>query len=442
MRSPIAEFVEKYANSASSRFHMPGHKGRGVFGIERYDITEISGADVLYSPDGIILESENNATEIFHTGHTFYSTEGSTLAIKAMLALARANSKSNLILAARNAHKAFLYATALLDIEVRWLYSSRTEHIAAFSITPEEIEREIVSLSEPPMAIYITTPDYLGGMLDVKGISEICKKYSIPLLVDNAHGAYLNFTKESLHPIALGASMCADSAHKTLSALTGGAYLHIAGEMGEKYIEGAREYLSLFASTSPSYLILASLDAQNPYLDGEYRKKLSDTVSKIEIYKDKLRNIGYEILDTEPLKITVKTTDFGYTGYEISEILRKNSVECEYADYAYIVFMCTPENTDLDFERLYFTLKSVATKPKISYCEPRVPHGRFRISVREALFSEKEAVRVDFALGRISAGVSVSCPPAVPLVIAGEEITDEVIALLKFYGVEKISVVK
>lgn len=442
MKRPIVDFVEKYAKSDTARFHMPGHKGRDSFGIAKYDITEIPGADVLYSPDGIILESESNATEIFHTGHTFYSAEGSTLAIKAMLALTKANSKSNLILAARNAHKAFLYASALLDIEVKWLYSDGAEHIASFSITCEEIEREILSLNQKPMAVYITTPDYLGGMLDVRKIGEVCKKHSIPLLVDNAHGAYLGFTSENLHPIALGASMCADSAHKTLFSLTGGAYLHIAEEMGEKYIEGAREYLSLFASTSPSYLILASLDAQNPYLAGEYKKRLSDTVSKIKIYKNKLRDLGYEILDTEPLKITLRTTDYGYTGYEVSEILRKNLVECEYADYAYTVLMCTSENSESDFERLYLALKNVERKPKIPYREPKVPHGKFRMSVRDALFSEKETLKVDFSLGRIVGGISVSCPPAVPLVIAGEEITDEVIALLKFYGVEKISVVK
>ena len=132
MTTPIADFVKAYAKRGVSRFHMPGHKGRSVIGCEGLDITEISGADVLYSPDGIIAESENNASRLFGSAHSFYSTEGSTLAIKAMLALIKKSApvgRRTKVLAARNVHKAFIYACALLDIDAEWIYPARFTHL-------------------------------------------------------------------------------------------------------------------------------------------------------------------------------------------------------------------------------------------------------------------------------------------------------------------------
>ena len=243
---------------------MPGHKGRGSLGIEAFDITEISGADVLYSPSGIIAESEENATELFGTAHSFYSTEGSTLAIKAMLKLVTngtVQGERPLILAGRNAHKAFIFAAALLDFDIEWLFGEEGSHICECKITPAALDEALQKKKRLPAAIYITSPDYLGNIADIRGLSEVADRYGIPLLVDNAHGAYLKFLEPSMHPIDLGASMCADSAHKTLPVLTGGAYLHIA-KKAERFVDGARGALSLFASTSPSYLILQSLTLQ------------------------------------------------------------------------------------------------------------------------------------------------------------------------------------
>ena len=142
MTTPIADFVKSYAQREISRFHMPGHKGKEMLGCERLDITEIDGADVLYSAGGIIDESECNASELFGTKHSFYSTEGSSLAIKAMLALIKKRTpagKRTTVLAARNVHKAFIYACALLDIDAEWIYPSQFSHLCECNITPEEL---------------------------------------------------------------------------------------------------------------------------------------------------------------------------------------------------------------------------------------------------------------------------------------------------------------
>ena len=131
MKTPIYDFVKGYVDSEITRFHMPGHKGNGPLGCESLDITEIKGADVLCEAGGIIGESEENASRLFGTAHSFYSTEGSTLAIKAMLAVACAGKQRPLILAARNAHKAFLCAAALLDVDIEWIYPDKFVHIVS-----------------------------------------------------------------------------------------------------------------------------------------------------------------------------------------------------------------------------------------------------------------------------------------------------------------------
>ena len=194
MTTPIADFVKEYAKKDISRFHMPGHKGVAVLGCESLDLTEISGADVLYSPDGVIAESERNATDLFGSGHTFYSTEGSTLAIKAMLAIIKSKNTNAKILAARNVHKSFLYACALLDIKVEWIYPESFEHLCSCKIGARELSKALSQRETLPDAVYVTSPDYIGNISDIAKLSEECHETGIPLLVDNAHGTYLAFT--------------------------------------------------------------------------------------------------------------------------------------------------------------------------------------------------------------------------------------------------------
>ena len=213
MNTPICDFVRDYAAAQPVRLHMPGHKGRGE--AERLDITEIPGADVLYHPTGIILESERNAAALFGSRRTVYSAEGSSLSIRAMLFLAMQDSlqkgKKPRIAAGRNAHKVFITAAALLNLDVQWLYPETGGDLLSCNITPEGLE-EALSAGEPVTAVYITSPDYLGNVADIAGLSRVCRRHGCLLLVDNAHGAYLRFLPGERHPMAQGADLCCDSA--------------------------------------------------------------------------------------------------------------------------------------------------------------------------------------------------------------------------------------
>ncbi len=447
MKTPIVDFVREYAQKNSVRLHMPGHKGIKHLGVEHLDITEIDGADVLYSPDGIILESENNASELFGTEHTFYSTEGSTLCIKAMLGIATANRGVDrpIVVATRNSHKAFIYACALLDLEVEWIYPKENSHLCECIVTPQELEISLDSLDRKPSAVYVTSPDYLGNILDIKGLADVCHAHKIPLLVDNAHGAYLNFLPEPMHPISLGADMCCDSAHKTLPVLTGGAYLHISKDADEGYLEIAREKLSLFASTSPSYLILQSLDMCNAYLCNGYKEKLARLCDRLARLCDSLADKGYIISAREPAKILVDTSKSGFSGKSLAKYLRTQGIEIEFSDSDCVVMMFTPDNSESDIERVEKALlsfdfssaeKTYKTAPDVCVIPQRV------MGIREAIFAPSETVCVKNAAGRVCAAPTVSCPPAIPIVVSGEVVSAEHIRLFEHYGIKKISVVK
>ena len=232
MKTPICDFVSAYAAADPLRLHMPGHKGVPVLGAEPLDITEVPGADVLYDARGVIAESEGIAAGLFGSGRTLYACEGSSLAVRAMLYLALladgGGGARPLVLAGRNAHRSFLSAAALLDFDVEWLRPQPADSRLTCRVTPDALDARLAALPRRPAAVYVTSPDYLGHMVDVAGLSAVCRRYGVPLLVDNAHGAYLRFLPADAHPMTLGADMCCDSAHKTLPVLTGGAYLHIS----------------------------------------------------------------------------------------------------------------------------------------------------------------------------------------------------------------------
>ena len=439
MNTPICDFVRKYALDDNLRLHMPGHKGRGE--VERFDLTEIDGADSLYEASGIIKESEANASVLFGA-HTLYSAEGSSLAIRAMLYLATLGPSGEraLILAGRNAHKVFLSAAALLDFDVEWL--STDESYLSCTPTAEELSAKLDSMAKKPRAVYITSPDYLGNMADIGALARVCHDRGVKLLVDNAHGAYLAFTKPSMHPISLGADMCTDSAHKTLPCLTGAAYLHISRSAPDSLRARAKSALSLFGSTSPSYLILASLDMANAYLFSGYKEKLDKFIKKLDELKKNLIKVGYEVVGNEPMKLTIKPKSYGYTGYELADILKKNRIVHEFADPDYIVLMPTPEISDEELARLESALLTLEKKAPITTLPPRISLGDAALTPRKAILSEAELVSIDDAEGRILADTSVGCPPAVPIVVSGERISKEAKDAFRYYGIDSLFVVK
>ena len=443
MDSPIADFVKSYAASGTARFHMPGHKGRGPLGCEPLDITEIAGADSLYEAEGIIAQSEENARRLFGTGRSLYSTEGSSQCIKAMLQLILQNPRPGtapVILAARNVHKAFIYAAALLDFQPEWLWpEGDSDSLLGCPISPRGVARTMDALPEPPTAVYITSPDYLGNLADIKAIADVVHERGSILAVDNAHGAYLHFLKSSLHPMDLGADICCDSAHKTLPVLTGGAYLHISKSAPESFRKNARQAMALFGSTSPSYLTMASLDMCNVYLAGKFRQELAETCLRIEDLKARLKGRGWGVENSDPLRLCLRAPEGG-SGMELAQRLREKGMECEHADGDYLVLMFTPENSPEELERLEKALGYAPAPPAARKPMP-LPRAERVMSLRRAMLSPQETVPAGEALGRICGAPTVACPPAVPIAVSGERIGREALELFRRYGLESVDVV-
>lgn len=420
---------------------MPGHKGAGILGFEGMDLTEIYGADELFAAEGIIKESEQNASNLFGCP-TYYSTQGSTLCIQTMCTIlcqdAKSKGKKPKILAGRNAHRSFIHAAALLDFEIEWLYGN-SDYLSC-KIHAEDLEKAIIE--SLPTAVYLTNPDYLGNLLDIKSLASVCKKHNVLLAIDNAHGAYLRFLKDSLYPIDLGADLCCDSAHKTLPVLTGGAYLHLSDSLNQVWKNDVKHFMEYFSSTSPSYLIMASLDAANEVLDTTFKNSMFECIQRVDGLKNTLVQHGYTILSGEPMKITISTKEFGYTGNEIANLLMECDIYPEFYDSDYIVLMPSPYNTKDDLKRLETCLCGIEGKPILVNKPPKLEQSKKAMNVRQALFSSSITLDVSKSLGQVCSSVTVSCPPAILPVIPGEVISESSIEVMKYYGIETIRVVK
>lgn len=441
MKTPIVSFLKSYQEKSPVRMHMPGHKGAGILGFEGMDLTEIYGADELFAAEGIIKESEQNASSLFGCP-TYYSTQGSTLCIQTMCTIlcqdAKSKGKKPKILAGRNAHRSFIHAAALLDFDIEWLYGN-SDYLSC-KIHAEDLEKAIIE--SLPTAVYLTNPDYLGNLLDIQSLASVCKKHNVLLAIDNAHGAYLRFLEPSLHPIDLGADLCCDSAHKTLPVLTGGAYLHLSESLNQVWKNDVKHFMEYFSSTSPSYLIMASLDAANKVLDTTFRNSLSECVRSVASLKNTLVQHGYTILSGEPMKITISTKEFGYTGNEIANLLMECDIYPEFYDSDYIVLMPSPYNTKDDLKRLETCLCGIERKPLLINKPPKLEQSKKAMNVRQALFSSSITLDVSKSLGQVCSSVTVSCPPAILPVIPGEVISESSIEVMKYYGIETVRVVK
>lgn len=463
MNTPIADFCRDYAEKDIARLHMPGHKGTGPLGVEAMDLTEIAGADSLYEADGIIAESERNAASLFGTRGTFYSCGGSSQSVKAMCLLAlRNHAKTHFgkatILAGRNAHKSFVQAAQLLQFDVRWLSSEEDVFsLCRCAITPGGLDLKLRQLKDeavPLAAVYVTSPDYLGNILDIRGLADVAHSYGVPLLVDNAHGAYLKFLPEDRHPITLGADVCTDSAHKTLPVLTGGGYLHIGPQAPEGFEETARDAMCLFGSTSPSYLILQSLDLCNAWLSDEAPSAFAETAGRVTALKETLLDEGLELLGNEPLKVTIDCrSSLQEPGTVFADRLRDFSIECEYADRDTVVLMFSPFSRPDDHQQVELAVHMLMQVERAS--QNRILSGLRSKAVSlsallptvitrpyEVLNRPTEEVPVEEALGRIAADVRVGCPPAVLPVVPGEKIDRGVVEILKYCGIGRIMVLK
>ncbi len=279
--TPLFDAIEALLRRQDfSRFHTPGHKGSALgflSAVTPWDFTEVRGADSLFEADGPISETERLYTGFCGTAGSFLSAGGSTLCIQAMLRLVQPLGQK--ILIGRNAHGSAVSAMALLGLTPVWLCPETGTDLLPAPITPAQAEAALARHPDAA-AVYVTSPDYFGKLTDIAGLSEVCRRYGVPLLVDNAHGAELFFTDGARHPMQLGADLCCDSLHKTLPVLTGGAMLHVGDTaLARKsgFAASAKEAMHLFGSTSPSYLVMLSMDTLLPSLyDGTLRREVGE----------------------------------------------------------------------------------------------------------------------------------------------------------------------
>lgn len=427
MPTPLYTALINHKKLNRSSFHTPGHKNNPLAlpqDLLSLDFTELPDTDSLFEADGPIMEAEKLAAKLFGAERTCISAGGCTLCIQAMLKLAAPLGSD--IICSRVLHRSAVNTMALLDLHPIWAM-------------PEDII-SVIEKNPNAKAVYVTSPNYYGEILDIKSISETCKKYDIPLLVDNAHGTHLMFTNPILHPLYLGADMTACSAHKTLNVLTSGAWLNINNK---KFCENAKDAMALFGSTSPNYSVMASLDLAREWLfshKDEYIM-LQKKVSEIKSFANEL---GISISEglCDPTRITLNTSSIGLSGTKAAEIFRNAGVEPEFADSAHIVFIATPFNKDNDFIRLYDALKLLPINKPFPPHSPLPPLPPVKVSIRTAVFSETKTVPLESAAGRIAAEAACPCPPGVPIVMPGEEITKDAVQFLKGYGFLTIKVIK
>ncbi|MDL2232526.1 DegT/DnrJ/EryC1/StrS family aminotransferase [Ruminococcaceae bacterium OttesenSCG-928-L11] len=443
-QTPLLAALEAYIHSNVSRQHMPGHKGRLPWPLDTaavYDLTEVTGTDSLYEADGAIAEMERQYTALYGSAASFLSAGGSTLCIQAMLALA--TQPGQRILCARGVHTATVNAMALLDLDPVWIVPEAGGDGLLSQLSPAAVD-EALSADAAIRAVYVTSPTYFGVISDIGGLAQVCHSHGVPLLVDNAHGSHLKFLPEAYgiaHPMEQGADLCADSLHKTLPVLTGGALLHVGNP---RFVPDAKRKLALFGSTSPSYLIMLSCDMALAYC----REQLPGELARVCGGYDRLRQLaaarGIPMPEglCDPLRLTLDFSAVGYTGPEFGEYLRANGIEPEYRSDSHCVFLGSPHTGEADFAAMERMLTELPLKEPLPRPAAAIPVPRRQCSVREAVFSTAERVSVENSVGRTASSLVCPCPPGIPLVIPGEGISDDIASSLKSYGIFHINVVK
>lgn len=447
--APLYEAIKKYNGQNLSRFHTPGHKATqnspfyDVFGDAlAYDVTELPQTDSLFDAEGAIFQAEEAAAAHFGVKHTLFSAGGATLCIQAMLRLVQ--KCGNKLICARNVHRSVVNTMALLGIDPVWVYPTQLKNSELPGFISVQDIQNLLALHPDASAVFITSPDYYGIMSDIKGIANACKKYDVPLLVDNAHGSHLFYVGDgSLHPARLGAAMTCDSAHKTLPVLTGGAYLQINSEQFS-YRE-AKDAMSLFGSTSPSFLIMLSLDLARAWLEHNGKAAYNELCGNVYDIKALCLQKGFDFVKepySDPARLTLNFGKIGLSGQQANVMLLKYDISSEMHDNSHVVLLPSPFNKKMDFDRLKSFIKNLEVKQPIKIDNFIYSKQQAAMTLRDAVFSQNELIPVEQAISRIAAECRIPCPPGVPVIMPGEIISSETVNNLKNYGVYNIKVVK
>ena len=443
-KSPIYNMITNYGKSMPLPFHMPGHlMGRGLPDLLKnagmLDITEIPGADCLHNPEGVIAEAQILAARLFGAERTFFLVNGSTIGIHAMMrSVVKPGGK---ILIGRDSHRSVLNAAALLGANPYFIMPEydEKEHLA-LGYDVESIKK---ALSENPdiQAVLLSRPNYFGIATRLEAISEIVHSYGIPLLIDEAHGAHFSFEQSFPVPaLKSGADVCVQSLHKTLPALTQTALLHIS-KNSLVDPDTLFEQLSMLQTTSPSYILLASIDIAREVMEEEGEALYASLKKRIETFYLKLGRIpgvrraavSKKYYDTDFTRIVLSFEESGLSGFDAERILRESSlIYPEMADSHHVVLIATPYHTEKDFLTLLEGIKLVIKKGNHSdikrITEPIIYSlPEKRLSLCEAINRGKKLIMLSEAEGQTAGAAITPFPPGIPLVYPGEVISRELI---------------
>ncbi|MBB6631216.1 aminotransferase class I/II-fold pyridoxal phosphate-dependent enzyme [Clostridium algidicarnis] len=451
--TPLFDSLMEYVNRETIPFHVPGHKkGVGMdeefksfMGINPFkiDVTVFKLVDSLHHPTGPIKKAQELAADAYGSEDAFFSIHGTSGAIQAMIMSAVGSGDT--LLVPRNVHKSVTAGIILSGATPVYMQPELDKNLGiAQGVTPETVEATLKKHPETK-AVLIINPTYYGVATDLKRIAEIVHSYDIPLIVDEAHGPHLRFNEKlPLSAIDAGADICAQSTHKIIGALTQCSLLHV----NSKYIDSSRvqQVLNLLQTTSPSYILMASLDCSRRQIALHGKELLEGSLALCSYARDEINKIpglycfGDEILGSpgvfslDPTKLTITCRDLGITGYDLDMILStKYHIQMELSDLYNILAVGSFGDTKESIDKLIEALKEISTEysnknsKKPDFIDiPSIPE---RILIpRDAFNSNKESLLLDDSIGLISGEFLLAYPPGIPILCPGEKITEEIIS--------------
>lgn len=449
-RTPLFEALVKHAARNPLQFHIPGHK-KGV-GMDpefrayigdnalSIDLINIAPLDDLHQPSGVIAEAQRLAAEAFGADYTFFSVQGTSGAIQAMIM--SVCGPGDKLIVPRNVHKSVMSAIIFAGARPVFLSPAMDDALGiAHGITTRSV-RKALEKHPDAKAVLVINPTYFGICANLQEIVETAHEYDVPVLVDEAHGVHLKFHDDlPLSAMQAGADMAATSVHKLGGSLTQSSVLNVRGErVSPKRVQAV---LSMLTTTSTSYLLLASLDAARRNLALNGRSMAEHSLKLARYARDRINEIpglycfGNEILGTEatfdydPTKLTIHVRRLGITGYEVEKRLRERwNIEVELSDMYNILCLVTPGDTEETVASLLDALRSIAAEQagtdeiqKIDVKNPTIP--TLSLSPRDAFYSQTESVPLVEANGRIIAEFIMVYPPGIPILLPGEVISQE-----------------
>ncbi|WP_419749831.1 aminotransferase class I/II-fold pyridoxal phosphate-dependent enzyme [Terrisporobacter petrolearius] len=445
MENYILNKLEELKDDNLTSFHVPGHKTGKIFRklgyknilekIYTLDTTEIDGTDNLHNAKEIIKESQDRAARVFNSDKTIYLVNGTTCGIEASI-MAVCNPKSKIIVN-RDCHQSVINACILGDIDPVYIESMVCKKTNIIMGVDVESTKSVIDNNLDAKAIVLTYPTYYGKTFDLKSVCDYAHSKNIIVIVDEAHGAHLQLSNNlPKSAIEQEADIIIQSTHKTLPSFTQSSMMHVKGNrVDTNKIEAMLRFLE---SSSPSYVLLTSLELAVDIYDNYGIKLMENLLSNINNFKSKFKNNENIIIDNnmDKTKIFISLKKLGITGYELDSILReKYKIQVELSNYYGVLLICTIGNDEEDFVRLKRALDDfiLNTNDKelledINYPES-IPEKV--LSPRQALYSEKQSVKLEDSIGKISGEYIIPYPPGISLISPGEIITKEIITYIQ-----------